>query len=371
MRLVLIAVAMLAFPASARVLVSAAPIAAPLAGTDAYTIRYRSEGAVLTGTAVLPRGAAPAAGRPIVAWTHGTVGIAEHCAPSLSPQPFGNVPGLASFIQRGYGVVAPDYAGLGSPGPHPYLIGGASARATLDAVRALREIRPGLSPRVVIWGESQGAHAALWTARLAAYAPELRILGVAAAAPPTDLAANLGAGSNPYVRAFLSAYALSSWSAVYRVPLSTILRPPAQAIVHRLAANCVTLEPVRLRAKIGLAVLARAMKRVDLATVPVWSPIVARNSLPADGWRVPLFIAQEDGDPIVGAAVTRAFVGRVCRAGGTPLRYVALPGGNHIDTASRVEAAAVTWIAGRFAAQPAPTDCGALSAPGRPLPASR
>ena len=36
----------------------------------------------VSGSLFLPLGTAPEGGWPLVAWTHGTVGIADHCAPS-------------------------------------------------------------------------------------------------------------------------------------------------------------------------------------------------------------------------------------------------------------------------------------------------
>ena len=113
-----------------------------------------------------------------------------------------------------YAVVATDYAGLGTPGPHPYLVGDGSAYSVLDSIRAAREFgRGGIGNRYVVWGESQGGHAALWTGQYAAnYAPELQLVGVAAAAPPTDLKENLTGGANPLIKALLTAYTGSSWS---------------------------------------------------------------------------------------------------------------------------------------------------------------
>src|SRR3546814_10708961 len=64
-----------------------------------------------------------------------------------------------------------------------------------------------------VWGESQGGHAALWTAIAAkSYAPELRLVGTAAAAPPTDLADNMRKASEPNVRALLMGFTMYSWS---------------------------------------------------------------------------------------------------------------------------------------------------------------
>jgi hypothetical protein len=39
-----------------------------------------------SGAIFLPTGDAPAGGWPIVAWAHGTVGIADRCAPSVNPR---------------------------------------------------------------------------------------------------------------------------------------------------------------------------------------------------------------------------------------------------------------------------------------------
>src|SRR3546814_6948003 len=88
---------------------------------------------------------------------------------------------------------------------HPFLVGPDTANAVLDAVRAAREI-PGAAAGsdFAVWGESQGGQAALWTAITArSYAPDLTLVGTAAAAPPTDLAANLRDGSDKNARPLL------------------------------------------------------------------------------------------------------------------------------------------------------------------------
>ncbi len=186
--------AALALPATAAapVLVAATPIAGAPSGASAFVIRYRSTGVrgsrvETTGIVIVPSGPAPAGGRDVVAWEHGTSGIADACAPTVNEWLFDSIAGLSGILARGYVVVATDYEGLGSPGSHPYLIGTSAARSVVDAVRAARELKAAqTSARYVVWGESQGGHAALWTGQLAGrYAPELQLMGVAAAAPPS------------------------------------------------------------------------------------------------------------------------------------------------------------------------------------------
>src|SRR6056297_2305428 len=154
---------------------------------------------------------------PVVAWAHGTTGIANGCAPSLKTEPFAYVPAFEQAVEAGWIWVAPDYPGLGTPGPHRYLDGPAEARAVLDAVRAARRIEGlSLEPETVVWGHSQGGHAALWTGISAAsYAPDVALSGVAAVAPATDLP-NLVAGvHDAFMGRLLSALLIEAYARIY------------------------------------------------------------------------------------------------------------------------------------------------------------
>ncbi len=68
-----------------------------------------------------PRAIGPTAPAPVIAWAHGTTGIARDCAPSVFPNPFeaGSFYALDDVIANGWVLVATDYVGLGTPGPHP------------------------------------------------------------------------------------------------------------------------------------------------------------------------------------------------------------------------------------------------------------
>ena len=139
---------------------------APL-GATAYRVLYRSTGLndkpiVVSGVVIVPRGDPPPGGRPIVAWAHPTSGIVSRCAPSLAIFLFQQIQGLRSFVRDGYVVAATDYPGLGTVGPHPYLVGVSEARAVLDSVRVAGQL-PGAGDgkKFVVWGHSQGGHASL------------------------------------------------------------------------------------------------------------------------------------------------------------------------------------------------------------------
>src|SRR5439155_1171000 len=185
-----------ALPATPGVLLRGEPSsrAAP-PGAQAWRILYTTtrddHTPAVASAVVLAATGVPAGPRPVLAWAHGATGIAPACAPSLLADPLGSgaMPGLDQALARGWVVVATDYPGLGTGGPHPFLIGQGEARSVLDAVRAARHL-PGvtLGDRTVVWGHSQGGNAALWTGILApGYAPDAGVVGVAALAPGSEL----------------------------------------------------------------------------------------------------------------------------------------------------------------------------------------
>src|SRR6202035_1282766 len=111
----------------------------------------------------------PVGPRPVIAWEHGTTGLLQKCMPSLLSAPTAGIPGRDRIVKAGWVVVETDYSFAEKGGPHPYLIGEGEARAALDAVRAARQMsEPTLDKRMVVWGHSQGGHAALWTGSVGA-----------------------------------------------------------------------------------------------------------------------------------------------------------------------------------------------------------
>lgn len=165
-------------------------------GTQARRFLYRSTDdadatIAVSGYVVIPAGTPPPGGWPVMAWAHGTVGLADACAPSRSPEywaygtgGYEQTPGL---IAAGVMIVATDYPGLGTDGPHLYLDGPSEGRSVLDAARAAAAF--GGSNRIAIEGFSQGGQAALFAGRLApTYAPDLDVVGTLATAPGSHAA---------------------------------------------------------------------------------------------------------------------------------------------------------------------------------------
>ena len=120
----------------------------------------------VSGVVVAPSGEPPAGGWPVVAWAHGTTGVASRCAPSLETGAGTHlVPELDALLAGGTVVAITDYAGLGTPGPHPYLVGESEGRAVLDSIHAARALLGSeAATTAAVFGHSQGGHAAVFAA---------------------------------------------------------------------------------------------------------------------------------------------------------------------------------------------------------------
>jgi fermentation-respiration switch protein FrsA (DUF1100 family) len=168
-----------------------------------HVVRYRTqdkgnpvEATGMVGIPVVPAGTTI----PILEFSHGTSGFDDACAPSHHAGDRMKSLTAVALIYAGFGYVSvlPDYIGMKSvgepsPGPLPYMIGEPTAIATLDAIRAAKQLvaeeAPELVPgKIVLSGHSQGGHGTLVTTRFAPhYAPELEIAGAIAVAAIGDL----------------------------------------------------------------------------------------------------------------------------------------------------------------------------------------
>ena len=334
-------------------------------GAAAWRILYTSIGPSgapieVSGVVIIPAGPAPPEGRPIVAWAHPTTGIVERCAPSLARVFFESVQGLSDMLDRGYIIAATDYPGLGTPEVHPYLVGVSEARAVLDSVRAARQIAgSGASTRYAVWGHSQGGHAALFTGLLAqSYAPELQLVGVAAAAPATDLgtlmADDLGTGGGNNI----TAMTLWSWSRVYGAPMTPLVTPQAVPVINHLAQLCIERWFDMLIRRGPTRALEKSFLRVDnLTDIEPWRALLAENSPAPLPSAIPVFIAQGTADGLVRPAVTATYVHALCQQG-SKVRILLMRDVGHAFIARDAAPEAVAWIASRFANAAVPNDCG-------------
>jgi acetyl esterase/lipase len=333
-------------------------------GASAYRVLYRSttpEGRpiAVSGVIIVPNGTAPEGGRPIIAWAHPTSGIVSHCAPSLAMFIFQQIAGSKEMVDRGYVIAATDYPGLGTPGPHPYLVGDSEARAVIDSVRAAH-LLPGVGAdhRYAVWGHSQGGHAALFTGLISKdYAPELELVGVAAAAPATELATLMTDDLNTSGGRNLTAMTVWSWARIFGAPIDSVIAPDAMAAVNRLATECLeSVFDMMLRDETSKPFAQSFLTVANPAALEPWHSLLVHNTPGVLPPGIPVFLAQGSTDDLVRPAVTRDYMQKLCRAG-VKVRMLVIPNVGHGFTGRDAAGAAIEWISARFAGHPAPSDC--------------
>jgi len=253
-------------------------------GAQAWKIAYISSDAmerktIATGLLIAPIGKAPAEGRPILAWAHGTTGSAQNCGPSQIIDPTaplneyflvdGNswtdygIPNVEAFIKEGYVIVATDYQGLGGGGKHQYAVAQTNGRDVINSARAASSMKEiGAGKKTVVYGWSQGGGATIAAASLPEYqamqgtaADNLQYLGFVALAPE-DVAVMLPnvpndeAGAAKLMNGFTQAnvpnvflfahYVMGLWGTQAAFPslkLSDVLTDEGVKAVDKLSAN--------------------------------------------------------------------------------------------------------------------------------------
>ena len=314
-----------------------------LDGTPALRIRYGSidvegDASSVGGLLAVPAGPAPPGGWPIVAYAHGTTGNADDCAPSDDPTLAGVGTALVALASAGFVAGATDYEGIGPEGPHPYLNGRSAARALVDAVRAARSAVPDAGPRWAVLGYSQGGHAALWAAEVAAaLAPELELVGAAALAPAADPGALVAVGL-----ADTQALVVAGWLASDPdVDEDDVLTDIGKEAVEAAEETCDVDITGPLLNDAGMAGLAA---------------YAAENTAGSQPVTVPVLVTQGTDDALVSPDVTRAAVARTCALGGT-VELREYDGADHLTIVPESTPDAIAWLADRFAGAPAASTC--------------
>jgi acetyl esterase/lipase len=335
-------------------------------GAVAWRILYattRGDGSPAVASAiVMTKGQGARTARPVIAWTHGTTGIEPGCAPSVVAKPFNGVPALAALLAQGWTFVGTDYIGLGTQGPHAFLIGRDEAHAALDSIRAARQLHSiALQNRIVVWGHSQGGHAALWTGALArSYAPDVNIVGVAALSPASDLSTLVSkVRGDAFVTIALS-YIVQSYSLAYPdVKFGAYVQAWKRPLVADIAHRCVT----DLGALISVAETAVAGPDF-FHEAPPGGALARRlaENVPRGHIAAPLLIAQGDKDALILPEIQRNYAKERCAAGQS-LEYRTYDGRDHMGVVagdSPLNDDLVRWTKARFAGAPVANSCPGL-----------
>lgn len=295
------------------------------AGYRLWAVLYRSRGVedepIAVSGLVLAPDSDPESPRPVLSIAHGTTGLADGCAPSRALDK--RIELIAAGIPAaadGWVVAATDYAGLGTPGQHPYIDGPTEGRAQLHAAIAATQIPDAVASTTVgLQGISQGGHSTLWAAQLAATeAPGLDVVGAVAAAPAGDLRAiadwawSGGETQDSWGNTITVARA---WSDVYGLPLDQLLTPAGLEAAAALDERCrVTPE--------------RQPLQVSSSVSDAWNARLEANSPGAAAASMPILYLQGTADEQIPVESARVTLERLCAAGSV-VDYREIEGATH------------------------------------------
>lgn len=348
-------------------LIEQAPLDSGLSLADAggqFRILYSSTDGVtgqgpvqVSGAVFFPKTPRPAGGWPVVAWAHGTTGIGDACAPSRNPRSPRDAAYLGAWLREGFVVVATDYQGLGTPGPHPYLHTRSQAYSMLDAVRAALTL-PGVANRVVLVGQSQGGGAAFGTAGLAsAYAPDVRLLGTVATGTPYLVPGAADALTAPDRVTPQIAYAMYGTATAKLVQPAfdpaTVFLPAALPALDASAETCVAplfARLVREGRTEGNTYRPGGKKRL----LEVVAPVTGYATLKLDR---PVFLGIGGKDADVPAAMQQALARDVCKAGSRVQAHL-YPEQDHGGTVNASLVDSLPFVRDLLAGRETATTCG-------------
>lgn len=321
----------------------------------------------VSGVISIPKGEPPAAGWPVTTWTHGTTGIGPACAPSRDTPtgPEHSFLGMKQvvmndYVRRGYVVVATDYEGLGTPGPHPFLQGVSAGRGAIDIIRAARQLDPRIGPRYVIVGHSQGGHADLFAAALGPdYSSELSLLGNVAIAPASHIGATVKSmmeETKPSYALGYVMYVLQSFASNHRdIDLAKILTPQARLHLPETMTDCIS----KTSSEGYWATAIPKDQFIVGADMSAVLRVAAENEPAALRIAAPTLVLQGTADDTVQPLWTDEVVRSLCKSG-TRLRYATYSGADHETVVTQGAPEIAAWVDARFADADAASNCEAL-----------
>ena len=326
---------------------------------------------VVSGAVFFPRGTPPTAGWPVVGWAHGTTGIADVCAPSNLPRSSRDREYLGAWLDQGYAVVATDYPGLGTQGPHPYLLYRSEGMSVLDGIRAALGGWPKLlRNEAVAVGQSQGAGAALGAGYLLrSYAPDVKLVGVVATGIVAAVADVKGAPQIPQSDFFADPdYEDAAFAMLHFLGTDRSIDPSVDPNVYvsRLGrqllraglTGCMT-DMVKV-AKAG-HMSAKSIYKRSVESLDEAETVAGR--FPTAEMPVPVFVGVGLADRAAGTTGQYNFISAMCRAN-VAVDWQYYPHASHMSAVVRSLQHSKPFVAALMAGRPIVNRCSDLVPPG-------
>ena len=334
-------------------------------------IMYRStdthgDPVAVTGTVLTPTvpwtGPGP---RPIISYAAGTQGLGDQCAPSKALAAGNEYEGpfISGLLTRGYAVVVTDYEGLGTPGVHTYVNRKAEAHAVLDAIRAAQRLPEGNLPDngpVAISGYSQGGGASAAAAELQpSYAPELKLKGAYAGAPPANLSAVAANLDGHYAVGFLM-FAVASMNYAYpELGIAGVLNDEGKQLQTEVENECTTDAIVKHAFTRTADLTADGRPITAYLGEEPYASAVAEQRIGKIAPQVPVLVVHSALDDIVPFDQGRQMARDWCSEGAT-VQFDGLGVPTHVGGAVAAYPLAYQWLDSRLRGATAPDNCGAF-----------
>jgi pimeloyl-ACP methyl ester carboxylesterase len=328
-------------------------------GVTATRIVYHTQTAsgkdtLASGVVLVPYGQAPKEGWPLIAWSHGTSGVARSCAPSLMNSLFYDWEGLFEYVTLGYAVVATDYAGLGVGDRHAYLDISSNATDVINSISAAHAAVPNLGPRWLVVGHSQGGLSSLGVAELESSIKDQNFLGTVALAGASDLddaIGNILKTRLPLLNGLVAFWIYGVKTIYPQFEPGSVLTSKALAIYNRSVEDgC------------SAASGAFAALPTDEMLLPGWrnnryvAQFLARNRPGTQPTYGPILLVGGGDDVLFTEAAGQKIFRRICDAGGHVQRRV-YAGLGHDPLVYGSLRDQLDWIAQRFNGKTASNEC--------------
>jgi pimeloyl-ACP methyl ester carboxylesterase len=333
------------------------------AGAHARRILYVSRAlngraVAASGVVLIPAGTPPQDGWPVIAWAHGTSGVARQCAPSLMKDLEYGEEGLMPMVRAGFAVVATDYAGLGTPGPHAYDDKIPQANDVVYSIPAAHAAVPTLGSRWVVIGHSQGGVAVWGVAELEAKLNDPSYAGGISVAGDMDyeiFEAHDAVAFDTITSMYWPLTAFGVKASYPTTDVSRILTPVMRERYADMTTKGCWYYDYAVAAEIGGERAAR----------PGWDRVPELRRYNEDSRSAnkpikgPLLVLAGDDDMSVNFGNIQTGVAQACR-NGLPIEFVHRPGLDHDPLMEKTIDLQLEWTRDRLEKKPWKGNCGSV-----------
>ena len=300
--------------------------------------------------------------RPLVSYQTAEDGVGSKCAPSyviragLQAGDSNSAPEtllMTAAMLRGWAVVAPDYEGRNSA----FLGAAGEAHGVLDGIRAARAFTPaGLAASPVgVWGYSGGALASDLAAQYQpAYAPELKLTGLALGGIPADIDATMLAFNRTPLGGAIVIGLIGVDRAYPEQNIPQYMNAAGKAAMAAGQNDCIT-DAVLRHPFLKISSYEATPNAIALPQVTSFLRSISPLGIPGTPTG-PIYDYHSVFDELAPIGPDRELMKRYCAAGVKVQHYEDYVS-EHIVLVATGWPAAISWLGDRFAGKPAPSNC--------------